>query len=117
MTQVQFVADLGNDAVFFACAGSVAFLAVYILLARGYRSEIGRALITLAAGLTLALGPSVLHRLFGLSLANMAYAWYFVASITLVGIAAWWQTWLVIKVQWRGRHDPPGLARPPFKET
>lgn len=110
MTQLQFLSDLGNDAVFFACAGSVAFLAVYLLLARGWRTEIGRALIMMDAGLTLALGPSVLHRLTGLSLASVAFAWYYVASIALVGIATWWRVWFVIKVQWRGRRDQAGGA-------
>lgn len=104
MSQLQLLADLGNDVVFFACAGSVAFLLVYLLLARGWRTEIGRALIMLDAGLTLALGPSVIHRLFGLSLANIGYAYYFVASIAIVGAATWWRTWFVIKVQWRERH-------------
>lgn len=108
MTQVQLLADLGNDVVFFACAASVAFLLVYLLLARGYRTEIGRALITLDTGLTLALGPSVIHRLTGLSLASTAYAWYFVASIALVGVATWWRVWFVIKVQWRARRGGGG---------
>jgi hypothetical protein len=103
VTQLQLLTDLSNDVVFFACAASVAFLAVYVLLARGYRTEIGRALITLDAGLTLALGPSVIHRLFGLSLASLDFAWYYVASIALVGVATWWRTWFVIRVQWRGR--------------
>lgn len=105
MNQVQLLSDLGNDAVFFACAGSVAFLAVYLLLARGWRTEIGRALIMLDAGLTLALGPSVVHRITGLSLASIAYAWYFTGSIALVGAATWWRTWFVIRVQWRSRHQ------------
>jgi hypothetical protein len=107
VTQAQLVTDLGNDAVFAACAGSVAFLAAYILLARGYRTEIGRALIVMDAGLTLALGPSVVHRLTGLSLASIGYAWYFVASIAVVGLATWWRVWFVLKVQWRGRPKPP----------
>lgn len=107
MTQAQLVMDLGNDVVFFAWTGSVAFLLVYLLLARGWHTEIGRALITLDAGLTLSLGPSVVHRLFGLSLASIGFAWYFVASIALVGVATWWRTWFVIKVQWRGRRKPP----------
>lgn len=107
MSQVQLLADLSNDVVFFACAGSIAFLLAYILLARGYRTEIGRALIVMDAGLTLALGPSVLHRLTGLSLTSMSFAWYFVASIALVGAATWWRTWFVIKVQWRQRRTPP----------
>ncbi len=107
MTQVQLVTDLSNDVVFAALAGSVAFLAVYVLLARGYRSEIGRALIVMDAGLTLALGPSVLHRLFGLTLTSIGFAWYYVASIALVGAATWWRTWFVVKVQWRQRREPP----------
>jgi hypothetical protein len=107
VTQAQLVADLGSDVVFFACAGSVAFLVVYLALARGWRTEIGRSLITLDAGLTLALAPSVLHRLFGFSLASIGFAWYFVASIAIVGAATWWRTWFVIKVQWRGRRKPP----------
>lgn len=107
MTQAQLVTDLGNDMVFFAWAGSVAFLVVYLLLARGWRTEIGRALIALDGGLTLALGPSVVHRLTGLSLTSMAFSWYFVASILLVGLATWWRTWFVIKIQWRGRRRPP----------
>jgi len=81
--------------------------AAYILLARGYRTEIGRALIVMDAGLTLALGPSVVHRLTGLSLASIGYAWYFVASIAVVGLATWWRVWFVLKVQWRGRPKPP----------
>jgi hypothetical protein len=110
MTQAQLVTDLGNDAVFFACAGSVAFLAVYLLLSRGWRTEIGRILITMDAGLILTLGPSVLHRLFGLSLTSIIFAWYFVSSIALVGLATWWRTWFVIKIQWRERRRPEDRA-------
>jgi hypothetical protein len=105
VTQLQLLADLGNDVVFFACAGSVAFLAAYLLLAKGWRTEIGRALIMMDSGLTLALGPSVVHRITGLSLASIGYAWYFVGSIALVGAATWWRVWFVVKVQWRGRRD------------
>jgi hypothetical protein len=104
VTQLELLTDLGNDAVLFACAGSIAFLAVYLLLAKGWETEIGRALIALDAGLVLALGPSVLHRLFGVPLGSLFFAWYFVASVTLVGAAAWWRAWIVAKVQWQGRN-------------
>jgi hypothetical protein len=107
MTQAQLLADLGNDVVFFACAGSVAFLAVYLLLAQGWRTEIGRALIMMDGGLTLALGPSVLHRLLGLTLTSIWFSWYFVASIALVGAATWWRTWFVVKVQAAGAGMTP----------
>jgi hypothetical protein len=108
MTQFQFLTDIGNDAVFFACTGSVAFLVVYILLAKGYRTEIGRTLITLDAGLTLALGPSVL---IGLPVTSLWFGWYFVVSIALVGVAAWWLVWFVVRVQWRGRNRPQNSPR------
>ena len=110
MTQLQLATDLGNDVIFAAWAGSVAFLAVYLLLARGWRTEIGRALIMLDGGLALALGPSVAHRLFGLPVEGAGFAWYVVGSLTLVAAATWWRTWFVIKVQWRSRRrgeDPP----------
>jgi hypothetical protein len=108
MTQLQFLADAGDDAVFAAFAGSLAFLAVYILLARGYRSPLGRALIRLDTGLVLTLGPSVIHRLFGLSLASIGYSWYFVASIALVACATWERAWFVVKAQAKGAGLTPG---------
>jgi len=101
---MQLAADLANDAVVAACAGSVAFLVAYVLLARGHRSEIGRALITMDAGLILALAPSVAARLFGFTLVQSAgYAWYYVGSLAVITTATWWRAWLVVKVQWRGR--------------
>lgn len=103
MSQAQLAANLTSDAVFYAFIASIAFLTVYIALARGWRSEIGRTLLTLDAGLTLSLAPSVLHRLFGLSLLSLTFAWYYFGSITIVGTATWWRVWFVIKVQWRGR--------------
>lgn len=111
MTQLQLVTDLGNDVIFAAWAGSVAFLAVYLLLARGWLSEVGRALIMMDGGLALALAPSVLHRLFGLPVTSVGFAWYVVGSLALVAAATWWRTWWVIKVQLRGRRagrDTPG---------
>ena len=110
MSQAQLAADLSNDAVAFACAASVVFLFVYVALARGYRSEIGRALLTLDAGLTLALGPAVLHRLIALPVTSLAFSWYYCASIVIVGLATWWRVWFVIKVQWRGRKQPDDQA-------
>jgi len=40
MTQAQLVADLGSDVVF-SRAPVLAFLVVYLALARGWRTEIG----------------------------------------------------------------------------
>jgi hypothetical protein len=99
VTQAQLIADLGSDVVFFAWAASVAFLAVYTGLARGYRTDVGKMLITMDAGLAMALTPAVLHRLFGFSFASLVFAWFTVASIALIGAATWWRVWFVIRVQ------------------
>jgi hypothetical protein len=102
MTQAQLLADLGGDVVFFAWSASAAFLVVYIALARGYRTDIGKMLITLDSGLALALTPPVLHRLFGFSFESLSFAWFTVASIALIGIATWGRVWFVIREQAAG---------------
>jgi len=75
-------------------------------LARGWRTEIGRSLITLDAGLTPGAAPSVLHGCSGSRWPSIGFAWYFVASIAIVGAATWGDL-VVIKIQWRGRRKPP----------
>ena len=104
MTQAQIAAELTNDAVLYAALASLAFLAFAALLdPKLFRTPIGRTLILLDAGLVLLYIPSVLHRFLGLSLANIAFAWYYLATILLVGSAVWWRTWIMIRAQRRGR--------------
>lgn len=104
MGQAQLVADLTNDVVMLAFAASVLFIVVYSALAPWWRSEIGRALIVMDAGLALVLGPSVLHRLFGLTLVtSIGFAWYYLASIAIVAGSTFWRTYLIAKTQWRHR--------------
>lgn len=108
MTQAHLLADLTDDVVVLAFAASVAFIAVYTVLAAWWRSEIGRALVALDAGLVLTLAPAVLHRLFGLSIFyTLGFAWYYLISLSFVAGATIWRTVIVIKTQVRGRRDDP----------
>jgi len=104
MTQARLAAELINDGVVYALAASVAFLVFAVLLdPKLFRSPIGQALITLDAGLLLLYVPSVLHRFFGLSLASIAFSWYYLGTVLLVGTAVWWRTWIMVRAQRRGR--------------
>ena len=103
MTQAQVVTDLTNDAILYALAASVAFLVFYSLLARGYRSSVGRTLLLLDAGLVMLYTPAVLHRFAGLQVSQIGFAYYYLVTIVLVGSATLWRTVIMIRAQWRGR--------------
>lgn len=102
MTQAAVAAELTSDAVLYSLAASVVFLASYLGLARGWRTPVGRTLILLDSGLVLLYVPSVLHRFFGLGLASIGFAYYYLATILLVGTAVWWRTWIMFRAQRRG---------------
>jgi hypothetical protein len=108
MSQAQLAATLTSDAVIVAFAASVLFVAVYSSMAPWWRSQIGRALVALDTGLALALAPIVMHRLAGLDVTSLAFAWYYFASLTLVAGATVWRTWIVAKTQWQARKAPGG---------
>ena len=104
MTQARIAAELTNDAVVYALAASLAFLAfVAILDPRLWRTPIGRSLIILDAGLLELYVPSVLHRFFGLQVTQAAFAWYYLATVLQVGTAVWWRTLILIWAQLRGK--------------
>lgn len=104
MTQIEIAAELTNDGVLYALAGSLAFLTAVVLFDPKLRhAPIGKALITLDIGLAGLEAPSVLHRFLGLQVTDAGFAWYYLATVLLVGSATWWRTWLMIATQLRGR--------------
>jgi hypothetical protein len=105
MTQAAVAAELTNDAILYALLASLAFLVSYLLLARGWRTPVGRTLILLDLGLVLLYLPAALHRFFGLGVASIGFAWYYAATIALVGTAVWWRTVIMFRAQRRGRPD------------
>ena len=100
MTQARLIADATQDIVTLAFFASVAFIVVYSLLASWWHSSIGRALIMMDASLSLALAPSVLHQLTGITIvASKGFAWYYLVSISLVAASTMWRTWIVYRAQ------------------
>jgi len=105
---VRLAAALTDDAILYALAASVAFLAFAALIdPKLFTTPIGRSLIVLDAGLVALYVPSVLHRFFGLNLLNIAFSWYYLATVVLVGSATWWRTIILIRAQRRGAKEGP----------
>ena len=112
MNQARIAADLTSDAVLYALAASLAFLAFVIILdPRLWRTPIGRSLILLDGGLLALYVPSVLHRFFGLQIAQVGFAWYYLATVLAVGTAVWWRTLIMIRAQLKGRSDRGRASR------
>jgi hypothetical protein len=106
VTQARIAAELTSDAVVYSLAASLAFLAFVVILdPRLWRTPIGKSLIILDAGLLALYVPSVLHRFFGLNITNVAFAWYYLATVVVVGSAVWWRTLIMIRAQLRRRGD------------
>jgi hypothetical protein len=104
--QLRIATELTNDAILFALAGSLAFLGAVILLDPKLRkSGIGKALLTLDIGLAGLEAPSVLHRFFGLQITEAVFAWYYMATVLVVGAGAWWRTLIMVGAQLRGRRN------------
>lgn len=99
---------LGNDAVLFAFFSSVLFMAGYSFLAKWWRTEIGRARISLDLGIALALSPAFLHMAFGIEVDNStAFGWYTICAIVFVGLVSLWNLAIVARVQTKRqrKHD------------
>ena len=105
MTQLQIAAELTDNAILYALAASLAFLAVVLILDPQLRkTPIGKSLLVMDIGLALLYLPSELHRVWGLSiLVSPYFAWYYLGTILLVGTGVWWRTIILARVQWRGR--------------
>ena len=102
MSQAQLAADLTSDAVLYALASSLAFLAFAVLLdPKLFRTPIGRSIITLDCALILLYLPSVLHRFAGLQVTQVGFAWYYLATVVLAGSATLWRTVIMIRAQYK----------------
>jgi len=105
---VRLAAALTDDAILYALAASVAFLAFAALIdPKLFTTPVGRSLIVLDAGLVALYVPSVMHRFFGLNVTSIWFAFYYLATILLVGSAVWWRTWIMIRAQRRGAKEGP----------
>lgn len=93
------VVTYDETAVLCAWFSSVVFLLGYSVIARWWLSPIGQAVAFLDACLVIALFPSVLHQLFGLSVISIFFAWYYGSSLFLVAAITLWRLALIVGVQ------------------
>lgn len=108
---------LANLITQYAFWSAVAFIIVYTLLAKWWKSEIGWARVSLDGGIALALSPTVAHFIFGLRVDNSTFFdWYAIAAVALVGCVSLWNTAIVIRKQIRGHLDGEAAHRNPGAE-
>jgi hypothetical protein len=99
MNDLQTAATYDEWAPVAACAAAVIFLIGYSVLAKWWRHPEGQAVASLDVCLVIALTPSVLHQLFGLSVLHLWYAWYYGSSIYLVALITLWRLAVVASIQ------------------
>lgn len=105
---MKLPAELTSDAVLYALAASLAFLAAVLVVdPKLRRSAIGQSLIVLDVGLAALYIPSVIQRFTGVHLLTSAwFAWYVLGTVLVIGTATWWRTAIMVRAQWRGRRGP-----------
>ena len=85
---------------------SIAFIAIYTLLAPWWQSMIGRSIVALDAALSLTLLPSVIHHLFGATSAESTFfAWFTLTAFAMVPCVIVWRAVILIRIQLRGKPD------------
>ena len=111
----RIAVELTSDALLYAAACSLAFLAcVAILDPKFARTPIGKSLLILDAGLLMLYVPSILHRFAGLQISQTGFAWFYLCDLVLVGSAVLWRTVILVRAQLRGRkeHTPAAKEAP-----
>ena len=101
MTQVQFLNDWIQDAVF------VGFLATVLFPFTGiyfpwWRHAFGWNMVLFDLALSIALLPAFLHRVFGLQVTGFAYMYIVVAALTAIPCIVTWRAWVLYRVQRAG---------------
>lgn len=105
---MKLAAELTADAVLYALAASLAFLAAVIIVDPLLRkSPIGQSLIVLDVGLAALYVPSVIQRFSGVHLNATVFTWYVLGTVLVIGTATWWRTAIMVRAQWKGRRMPP----------
>lgn len=112
----QLLAMLGEDAVLFAFWCAVAFMVGYTALAKWWKSAVGWARISLDFGIAVALSPTMIHVVTGISIENnVAFAWYQIGAIVFVGFVSLWNLALVARIQLR--HWKHGNGKTPDRDN
>lgn len=100
------LADLATIAVTAAFAAPLLLIAVYTAVARWWSTQIGRALVTVKAAISLALLPPFLHRISGHGNVGSSPAFNVFNTIAwgVLALVLLRMTWVIVLTQWRARH-------------
>jgi hypothetical protein len=100
------LADLVTAAVCAAFTAPLVLIAVYSATAPWWKSQVGRALVTLAAAISLAALPPFVNRVTGGSNAATSGFLVFQASAWLaLALVLLRMAWVIVVTQRRGRRD------------
>jgi hypothetical protein len=69
-----------------------------------YDSAAGRAMVSIDAGLFVALFPVLLHHIFGLDTHTEFFLWYYASSLWLVAVITIWRLVTLWLIQRNGRN-------------
>jgi hypothetical protein len=109
VTQARLLADLATTATLAAFFASLLFIAAYSVVAPWWRTQIGRALVVMDAGIAMTLLPLALRFVFGLTTLNSTFfAWFQIGALALVAGSTVWRSVIVVQLQWKGRASRDG---------
>lgn len=96
-------ADLLNSVTLLAGAGAASMIATSLLMLRLWRRVAAVQAIVASIVLLLALLPSLLHVVFGISTSTYWFTWYRIGSDSLIAVAEFWRAWVIYRLQQRPR--------------
>jgi len=110
---------MGNVATDFLEAGfyfsfgcSFYYIVFYTVLAPWWRNAVGRGMVSFSFATMLLLLPTILHLIFGLSVANTFFGWYYTSSLFMAGFIELYRTRTVYHIQQRDtphHYDSEGM--------
>jgi hypothetical protein len=104
------LSDLATVAVTAAFAAPLLLTAVYSLIAPWWRSQVGRALVTVKVAISLALLPPFLHRITGQGHTGATPAFNIFQAVTwgVLALVITRMTYVIVITQWRARRHQTG---------
>lgn len=104
---MNLTADLNTAAVVAAFLAPLILIVVYTAAAPWWRQKVGRALVQVKAGISLAMFPALVHRIdgHGLGRATPFFAWLQTVTWTFLAVMVLRLAWLSWRINRKGRRD------------
>lgn len=96
-------ADSLFAATLIAFAATIGMVAACALLLRSWARVVIATTVAISIVVALAILPSVLHVLFGVSTTTRWFTWYRIGSDLLIGAVEVWRAWVIYKIQRHGQ--------------